>query len=468
MILEQIYTNCLAQATYYLESEGESALFDPLRENQNYFEKLKTNKAELKYVFETHFHADFVSGHVEISQKSGAQIVFGPNAKPNYNAVIAEDNQIFQVGKVKVKVIHTPGHTLESVCYLITDETNNEVALITGDTLFIGDVGRPDLAQGFSEDLTQEKLAGMLFDSLRTKIIPLADDILVYPAHGAGSACGKNMSKETFDTLGNQKKNNYALRADMTKDEFVAELLDGLQMPPAYFPQNVMLNSKGYNHLDVIIKKSLKTLTVKDFKEIINQKPEVVILDVRHETDFINGHIPNSIFVGLHGQFAPWVGAVLKDINTPLLLITPTGKEEETITRLSRIGFDNVQGFLDGGIQSWKNANEDLSTIVSVTPEQFKEDFQNKKIVDVRKPGEYEAEHLLEAQRISLDEIFENKENLPQEPYYVHCAGGYRSVIFISLTNKFGNGFGINVEKGFSGIKAVGINTSAFVCQSKS
>ncbi|PZQ77847.1 MAG: MBL fold metallo-hydrolase, partial [Flavobacterium johnsoniae] len=337
MKLEQIYTGCIAQAAYYLESNGEAAIFDPLREVQPYIDRATKDNAKIKYIFETHFHADFVSGHLDLAKKSGGQIVYGPTAKPNFEAIIAEDGQEFKVGAYTIKAIHTPGHTMESTCYLLTDENGKQHGIITGDTLFIGDVGRPDLAQKMSSDLTQEKLASHLYDSLRNKIMILPDDLIVYPSHGAGSACGKNMSKETTDTLGNQKKTNYALRADMTREEFTAELLDGLGIPPAYFPQNVMMNIQGYESLDNILEKSFKPLTPREFEAIANQS-EALILDVRHEDDFVKSHIPGSIFIGIQGGFAPWVGALIRDVKQPLLLITPEGREEETITRLSRVG----------------------------------------------------------------------------------------------------------------------------------
>ncbi len=349
MKVEQIYTGCMAHAAYYLENNGEAAIFDPLREVKPYIEKANKDNAKIKYIFETHFHADFVSGHLDLAKKTGGQIVYGPTAKPEFEAIIATDNQEFKVGNYTVKALHTPGHTLESTCYLLIDENGKQHGIITGDTLFIGDVGRPDLAQAFSDDLTQEKLASYLFDSLRNKIMPLDDDLIVYPSHGAGSACGKNMSKETTDTLGNQKKTNYALREDMTREEFTAELLDGLGLPPAYFPQNVLMNIQGYESLDTIIEKSFKALKPNEFETLANQA-EAIVLDVRHENDYVKSHIPNSIFIGIQGNFAPWVGALIMDVKQPLLLVTPEGREQETITRLSRVGFDNVLGYLEGGV----------------------------------------------------------------------------------------------------------------------
>ncbi len=467
MKIEQIYTGCIAQAAYYLESNGEAAIFDPLREVQPYLDRAAKDQAEIKYIFETHFHADFVSGHLDLAKKSGGQIVYGPTAKPEFEAIIAIDNQEFNVGNYTIKAIHTPGHTLESTCYLLTDETGKPHGIITGDTLFIGDVGRPDLAQALVDDLTQEKLASYLFDSLRNKIMPLPDDLIVYPSHGAGSACGKNMSKETTDTLGNQKKTNYALRADMTREEFTKELLDGLGLPPAYFPQNVMLNIQGYESLDAILVKSNKGLTPAEFETLANQS-EAVILDVRHEDDFVKKHIPNSIFIGIQGNFAPWVGALLADVKQPLLLVTPEGREEETITRLSRVGFDHVLGYLSGGMDSWEKAGYETDFMASIKPEQFASELSDKSVVvDARKPSEFEAEHVENAINIPLDSINSNFSAVPKdETFYLHCAGGYRSVIMASILKSRGYHNLINVEKGISGIRNAGISLTQFVCPS--
>lgn len=466
MKIEQIYTGCIAQAAYYLESNGEVAIFDPLREVQPYIEKAEKNGAKIKYIFETHFHADFVSGHIDLAQKTGAKIVYGPTAQPEFEAIIAHDNQEFKIGDYTVKAIHTPGHTLESTCYLLMDENQKEYGIITGDTLFIGDVGRPDLAQSLVSELTQEKLASYLFDSLRDKIMPLSDDLIVFPSHGAGSACGKNMSKETTDTLGNQKRTNYALRADMTREEFTEELLNGLGAPPAYFPQNVLLNIKGYSSLDVVMKKSLQPLSPLEFEAIANES-EAIILDVRHEADFVKGHIPNSIFIGIQGNFAPWVGALIRDVNQPLLLITDQGKEEETVTRLSRVGFDGVLGYLKGGFESWKNAGKEVATIKSISPEQFASELNETSIiVDARKPGEFEAEHVENAINAPLDNVNENFMDLPNETFYLHCAGGYRSVIMASILKSRGIHNLINVEKGMSGIRQTNVPLTKFVCPS--
>ncbi|RZJ70701.1 MBL fold metallo-hydrolase [Flavobacterium sp.] len=467
MKIEQIYTGCIAQAAYYLESDGEAAIFDPLREVSPYIEKAQNDNATIKYIFETHFHADFVSGHLDLAKKTAAKIVYGPTAKPEFEAHIATDNEEFKIGKYTIKAIHTPGHTMESTCYLLSDETGKPYGIITGDTLFIGDVGRPDLAQEAVADLTQEKLAGYLFDSLREKIMPLADDLIVYPSHGAGSACGKNMSKETTDTLGNQKRTNYALRQDMTKAEFTEELLNGLGAPPAYFPQNVKMNSKGYESLDAILANSKRALSAKAFEAAANET-DAVVLDVRHENDFVKEHIPNSIFIGLQGQFAPWVGALLMNVNQPLLLVTPEGKEEEAITRLSRVGFDHVVGYLEGGIESWKNAGFETDAMKSVSPEEFASAATEKPIVDARKPGEFESEHIKDALSFPLDDVNENFAGLPKEEFYLHCAGGYRSVIMGSILKSRGIHNFTNVEKGMAGIRKTDVALSNFACPSNS
>jgi len=466
MKIEQIYTGCIAHAAYYLENNGEAAIFDPLREVQPYIERAQKDNAKIKYIFETHFHADFVSGHIDLAKKTGAEIIFGPTAKCGYECTTAEDNQEYKVGNYTIKVIHTPGHTLESTCYLISDENGKAHGIITGDTLFIGDVGRPDLAQELVEDLTQDKLAGYLYDSLRNKIMSLSDDLIVYPNHGAGSACGKNMSKETTDTLGNQKKTNYALRPDMTEEEFKIELLDGLTPPPAYFPQNVMMNINGYESLDTIMKKADIGLTPKEFETIANQT-EAIILDVRNESEFVKEHIPSSIFIGLHGQFAPWVGALIRDTKQPILLVTPNGMEVETITRLSRVGFDNTLGYLKGGLDAWKIAGFETDSIESIAPEVFASKYKNTTIVDARKPSEYKAEHVENAINIPLDYINEQLAEIPKEDtFFLHCAGGYRSVIMASILKARGYHNMINVEKGIAGIRNTNVPLTAFVCPS--
>ena len=467
MKIQQIYTGCIAQAAYYLESNGEVAIFDPLREVQPYIDKANGDKAKIKYIFETHFHADFVSGHIDLAKKTDAKIIFGPTAEPKFEAIIARDGQEFKVGNYIIRTIHTPGHTLESTCYLLIDEKGIPHGIITGDTLFIGDVGRPDLAQTFVKDLTQEKLASHLYDSLRNKIMSLSDDLIVYPSHGAGSACGKNMSKETTDTLGNQKKTNYALRADMTREEFISELLNGLGAPPAYFPQNVMLNIQGYQSLDSILVKSLRPIQPEEFEAIANQR-EAIILDVRHENDFVKSHIPNSIFIGIEGNFAPWVGALLMDVNQPLLLVTPEGKEEETITRLSRVGFDNVIGFLEGGIESWMAKKLETGSISSISPEQFAAKFsKDSVVVDVRKPVEYNKEHIENVISIPLDTINNSLDLMPKmNSFYIHCGGGYRSVIAASILKSRGFHNMINIEKGMGGIKNTSIPLIKVGCPS--
>jgi hydroxyacylglutathione hydrolase len=467
MKIQQIYTGCIAQAAYYLENKGEVALFDPLREVQPYIDKANLDHAKIKYIFETHFHADFVSGHLDLANKTNGKIVFGPTAKPEFDAIIATDNQEFKVGDYTIKAIHTPGHTMESTCYLLIDENGKEHGIISGDTLFIGDVGRPDLAQSLVNNLTQEKLASYLFDSLRNKIMPLSDDLIVYPSHGAGSACGKNMSKETTDTLGNQKKTNYALRETMTREEFTLEVLDGLGAPPAYFPQNVMMNIQGYPSLDSVMDKSKKPLTPFEFNAIANDT-DAIILDVRHENNYVNCHIPRSIFIGIQGNFAPWVGSLIMNTKQPLLIVTPEGMENETITRLSRVGFDNVLGYLEGGIEAWKKSGFETDHINSISPEQFSDEVKNNSIiVDARKISEYEAEHVKNALNIPLDTINTNLGSVPKEEnFYLHCAGGYRSVIMGSILKSRGFHHFTNVEKGISGIRNTTIPLTVFVCPS--
>ncbi|PQJ77059.1 MBL fold metallo-hydrolase [Polaribacter glomeratus] len=465
MIIEQIYTGCLAQGAYYIESNGEVAIIDPLREVQDYINKASKNKAKIKYIFETHFHADFVSGHVTLAEKTGAKIVFGPTAKTSFDAIIAKDNQVFKVGDITITVLHTPGHTMESSCYLLKDKNGNDYALFSGDTLFLGDVGRPDLAQ--KGNVTEKDLAGFLFDSLRTKVMTLADEVIVYPAHGAGSACGKNLSKETVGTIGHQKETNYALRANMTKVEFIKEVTDGLLPPPAYFPLNVKLNREGYQNIEDVIKNSAKPLSVKDF-ELIANDTDAVILDVRHQSEFIKGFIPQSIFIGIDGGFAPWVGALIKDIKQPILLVTPQGKEEDTITRLSRVGFDNVIGYLDGSFASWQKADKEIDTLQSVSVDVLEEKInKNALVFDVRKPGEFESEHVKIAESTPLDFLNDHISEFPKkEDFYVHCAGGYRSVIAASILKARGFHNIINVAGGYAAIKNTTIERTAAVCPS--
>ena len=465
MVIEQIYTGCLAQGAYYIESNGEVAIVDPLREVQDYIDRAKNNNATIKYIFETHFHADFVSGHVTLAKKTGAKIVYGPSAKTNFKAIIAKDNQIFKVGNITITVLHTPGHTLESSCFLLKDKDGKDFALFSGDTLFLGDVGRPDLAQ--KGDLSENDLAGFLYDSLRSKIMTLADDVIVYPAHGAGSACGKNLSKETIGTIGNQKKTNYALRANMTKEEFIKEVTDGLLPPPAYFPLNVKLNKEGYKNIDDIIKISTKPLSVKDFELIANEK-DAIILDVRHQSEFIKGFIPQSIFIGIDGGFAPWVGVLIKDIQQPILLVTPKGKEADTIIRLSRVGFDNVLGYLDGSFASWKKLDKEVDTLESVSVDVLEQKINESALVfDVRKPGEFASEHIKIAESTPLDFLNNHISEFPKKKkFYVHCAGGYRSVIAASILKARGFHNVIDVSGGYAAVRKTTIQRTAAVCPS--
>jgi glyoxylase-like metal-dependent hydrolase (beta-lactamase superfamily II)/rhodanese-related sulfurtransferase len=467
MRIEQIYTGCLAQGAYYIVSNGEVAIIDPLREVNAYIQKANADDAKIKYIFETHFHADFVSGHVTLSKKTGAEIVYGPTANPDFKATIASDGQIFRLGNVQIKVLHTPGHTMESSTYLLIDENGKDHCIFSGDTLFLGDVGRPDLAQKAAE-ITQEQLAEILFDSLRTKIMTLADDVIVYPGHGAGSACGKNMSKETVGTIGEQKQINYALRANMSKAEFVAEVTDGLMAPPAYFPLNVMMNKHGYESIDEVIKRGTLALNPTEF-EVAANETDAMILDVRNEKDFVKGHIPNSIFIGIDGGFAPWVGALIKDVKQEILLVAPEGREEEVITRLARVGFDHTIGYLKGNFEAWKNEGKEIATIESISAEDFKSkvEVDHHPIFDVRKVSEFEAEHLNDGNNTPLDSLNDHLAAFPKdEAFYVHCAGGYRSVIAASILKSRGIHNLIDVAGGFGAIKKTGMQTSNFVCPS--
>ncbi|WP_312902169.1 MBL fold metallo-hydrolase [Chryseobacterium taichungense] len=463
MKIEQIYTGCLSHAAYFLESEGEVAIFDPLRDVDSYISKAEAEHAKIKYVFETHFHADFVSGHLELKDKTGADIVFGPTAKPSYNAIVANDGDVFYVGKCMVKVIHTPGHTMESTTYLIFDENGNQNSIITGDTLFIGDVGRPDLAQHVNSELTQDKLARLLFHSLREKIMPLDDYLIVYPNHGAGSACGKMMSKETTDTLGHQKETNYALRKDMTEDEFVSELLSGLTDPPGYFPKNVLLNINGYNHLDSILIQGKNPLTVDDFLKM-TEADDVMILDTRNASAFAQGFIPGSLNVGLDGSFATWVGEMISDINQKIILVTDAGREEESIVRLSRVGYDNTIGYLKGGFDAWKNAGKNIETVERISAEKFKEIYDDKIIIlDVRKNSEFESEHVVNAINIPLNKINSHFDSFPKDkPFIVYCAGGYRSMIAASILKQNGFKDFADVTGGFADIRKNDLPRTAY------
>lgn len=465
MKVEQIYTGCLAQGAYYIESKGEVAIIDPLREVQPYIKKAKGDNAKIKYIFETHFHADFVSGHVTLAKETGATIIYGPKANPTFDALIAKDQQEFKLGEITLIALHTPGHTMESTTYLLRNEDGKNYAIFTGDTLFLGDVGRPDLAQKMGV-LTERDLAGFLFDSLREKIMPLADDVIVYPAHGAGSACGKNMMKETVDTLGNQKKMNYALRADITKDEFIEEVIEGLLPPPQYFPLNVKLNKEGYEDIQDILKRGTTALSPKGFEAAANETGAIV-LDVRHQEEFAKGHIPRSIFIGLDGSFAPWVGALIANVQQPLLLVTPKGMEEETITRLSRVGFDNTLGYLKGGFEAWKNAAMEYDTVSQVNAEELKEKLEKgtTSVFDVRKQTEYFSEHALAANNTPLDYLNDHLSEFPDnKPFYVYCAGGYRSMVASSILKSRGIHNLVDVKGGFKAMQDAGIPVSEFVC----
>lgn len=468
MKVEQIYTGCLAHAAYYIESKGVAAVFDPLREVQPYIDRAKKDNAQIKYVFETHFHADFVSGHLDLQKKANAEIVFGPGAKPAYEATTAKDNQIFEIGDYKVKVIHTPGHTMESTTFLLIDENGDEHGIITGDTLFIGDVGRPDLAQHVVSELTEEKLAGHLFDSLRNRIMPLSDDLIVYPNHGAGSACGKMMSKETTDTLGNQKEVNYALRPDMTKEEFIKELLTGLTAPPAYFPQNVLLNIKGYESLDEVMDRATTAFSPEAFEAAANETGALV-LDTRNAADFAKGFIPNSINIGLEGSFAQWVGEMIPDVKQEILLVTYADKQEEAITRLSRVGYDNTIGFLKNGFNSWKEAGKDFETVNRISASIMAQERKGEKplTIDVRKKSEFDSEHVIGAINVPLNQINQNLAQFPKDRSFVlHCAGGYRSMIAASILKQRGLSDFVDVIGGFEDISKTDIPKSEYVCPS--
>lgn len=464
MKVEQIYTGCLAQGAYYIESNGESAIIDPLRESHPYLERAHKNGTKIKYIFETHFHADFVSGHVDLSKKTGAQIVYGPNANPDFDFHSAKDNEEFILGDVRIKVLHTPGHTMESTTYLLIDEKGVEHAIFSGDTLFIGDVGRPDLAQ--KGELTQDDLAGYLFDSLRNKIMTLPDEVVVYPAHGAGSACGKNMSKETADLLGNQKKTNYALRADMTKEEFIKEVTDGLLPPPQYFAKNVAMNKSETEGLDDILKTGNIPLDVNTFEAMADHEGALV-LDTRNRDDFAESHIPNSIFIGLDGGFAPWVGALIKDLKQPIVFVAEAGKEEEVVTRLSRVGYDNTLGYLDGGLGAWKAEGKDVDAQISINASELSNRFKNDdiKILDVRKPSEFSAEHVEDAISFPLDFINDHISEIDaKSEYHIHCAGGYRSMIAASILKSRGIHNLVNIAGGMDEMLKTDLPMTDYVC----
>jgi len=467
MKVEQLYTGCLSQGAYYIECNGEVAIIDPLRETTPYIDRATRNNATIKYVFETHFHADFVSGHLTLSKKTAAPIIFGPNANPSFDAIIATDGQVFPLGNSRIVVLHTPGHTMESTTYLLQDENGKDQAIFTGDTLFLGDVGRPDLAQK-GKDITQEDLAGILFDSLREKIMPLADDVIVYPAHGAGSACGKNMMKETVDNLGNQKKMNYALRADMTKETFIREVTDGLLPPPEYFPLNVKMNKEGYADLEDVLNQGIHALSADAF-ELAANETNAVVLDVRHQSAFVAGHVPRAIFIGLDGGFAPWVGTLIADVKQPILLIASPDRVEEAITRLSRVGFDNTIGYLKGGFDTWRTAGKEVDTLTSIPATALKAALvDNVPVFDVRKASEYASEHIPAAENTPLSFLNQHLATFPaKENFYIHCAGGYRSVIAASILKNRGIHNIIDVAGGFKAIKEAEIPVSDYVCPSK-
>ncbi|NOT50695.1 MAG: MBL fold metallo-hydrolase [Chitinophagaceae bacterium] len=468
MKIEQIYTGCLAHGAYYIESNGEAAIIDPLREIEPYLKKAELNNAMIKYVFETHFHADFVSGHIDLAKATNAKIVYGPTAKPGFEAIVAEDGQEFKLGKISLKVIHTPGHTMESSCFLLKDENGKETALFTGDTLFIGDVGRPDLAQKVIAELTQEKLAGLLYDSLRNKIMPLADDIIVYPAHGSGSACGKNMSKETSDTLGHQKATNYALRTSLTRDVFKKEVLTGLTPPPQYFPLNVLMNIQGYDNIGEVIKRGTQALSPDAFETAANET-SALILDARDAQTFAKGYIPNSINIGIDGSFAPWVGTLIPDIKQEILLVSDEDKVEEVVTRLARVGYDHAIGYLQGGFESWKNAGKETDSITSISADELatiREKNPDIVILDVRKKSEFDSEHIEGAKNTPLDYINDSMAMIDKnKTSYVHCAGGYRSMIFVSILKARGFDKLVDVKGGIKTIKESGkFRLTDYVC----
>ncbi len=466
MKLEQIYTGCLAQGAYYIESEGEAVIIDPLRETKPYLEKLEKEDAELKYIFETHFHADFVSGHVDLAEKTGATIVYGPGAKTEFEKHEAKDGETLKVGKLTFKVLHTPGHTMESTTYLMYDENGKEYAIFSGDTLFIGDVGRPDLAQK-AGSITKEDLAGMLYDSLRTKIMTLPDEVIVYPAHGAGSACGKNMSSDTWDTLGNQKKTNYALRADMTREEFIQEVTAGLMPPPQYFAKNAMLNKKGYGSIDDVLERGAVALTPDEF-EVVVENEGALVLDTRHENEFYKEFIPQAIFIGMDGDFAPWVGALVTDLQQPIVIVCDEGREEEAVTRLARVGYDNTLGYLKGGIKAWKAAGKETDRIESITIDEFTKRYESNKVenvLDVRKPTEFLSQHMENADNFPLDYINKNMSRLDRDTtYYAHCLGGYRSMITASILKARGFENIVNIEGGWRAIEESDLPKSDYVC----
>ena len=459
MIVEQIYTSCLSQGSYYIESNNEVAIIDPIREIDSYIERASKTNSKIKYIFETHLHADFISGHITLAKRTGADIVYGPDVETSFNILSAKDGQEFKIGDITIHAIHTPGHTLESTTYLLKDENGDEYAIFTGDTLFIGDVGRPDLSQ--NSEVDSKYLAGLLYDSLRNKIMTLDDKIIIYPAHGEGSSCGKNLSSETFGTLGDQKKTNYALRENMTKIEFIDELLDGLDKPPKYFPLNVSMNKNGYDDSKEVLEKNLNPLDPDKFEELISKR-NAIVLDVRHQDDFAKAHIPNSIFIGLDGRFAPWVGEILEDINTPLLVLVPNGREEEVITRLSRVGFDHTLGYLEGGIKNWKSKGKLISSIDSTEGSVLKdlENKSNNSILDVRSQSEHQNESILGSLNIPLKLVNQSINQINfKSKFFIHCQGGYRSMIAASILKKNGIHSFYDVKGGYNSIKKASLNT---------
>lgn len=465
MKIEQLYTGCLAEAAYYIESNGEVAIIDPLRETKPYTDLAEKNKATIKYVLETHFHADFVSGHIDLAQKTGSTIVFGPTAVPSFKAHIAKDEEELKLGNVSIKVLHTPGHTMESTCFLLKDENGKPYAVFTGDTLFIGDVGRPDLA--VKNNLTKEDLAGFLFDSLRNKIMNLPDDVIVYPGHGAGSACGKNMSHETTSTIGFQKKFNYALKASLSKEDFIKQVTDGLVEPPQYFPKDVMLNKNGYDSIDDVIKRGTTALILNEFETIL-ESTNPLIIDTRSKDIFPKGFIPGSIFIGIDDKFAPWAGTLITDLKQPILFIADEGREEEVVIRLARVGIDHILGFLKGGINTWMDARNAVDTIDEITSNNFAliynghNDLYN--LLDVRKESEYQSEHIIGAINLPLDFIYRNLSMLKKEDeYYIHCAGGYRSMIACSILKAKGYYNVINIKGGYSALSNTHLVRSEYI-----
>lgn len=462
MKIEQIYTGCLAEAAYYIESKGEVAIIDPLRETAPYIERAKSDHASIKYVLETHFHADFVSGHIDLAEKTGAKIVFGPTAQPNYEAYIASDQEELKLGDVTIKVLHTPGHTMESTTFLLMDESGKPHAIFTGDTLFIGDVGRPDLA--VKTDLSREDLAGHLFDSLRNKIMPLPDEVIVYPGHGQGSACGKMMSSETTDTLGHQKESNYALRADMSKDEFVKAVTDGLVAPPQYFPKNAVMNKMGYESFDSVLAQANRNLAPDEFKNLVKAM-DAVIIDTRTPGEFASGHIPGSIFIGIDDNFATWVGTLITDLKQAIVFVADQGREEEVITRLSRVGYDNTLGYLEGGFEAWKNAGMEVDEVEEISAADFLQmENADQRVLDVRRESEYESKHMIGAVNFPLDFINQNMNAInDSDTYYAHCQGGYRSMVAISILKSRGFHNFINITGGFNALVENGAKVSDFV-----